>query len=354
MTLPPYPGHPESDQPLFWTPTRPTRVPMTIGQKVLVVAAVLIMIALPVVAAAYATANAQIIRDQIVVSGYQPSSEVEALASGASMNQTGRFLFYASRPQVNTAAEFNTACGVRPDQYLLGCYAKSTIHLYDVADERLAGVPEVAAAHEMLHAAFAHLDTRSQKRLGVLLEQAYDDHGEDPELALRMQAYAADQPGTRLSELHSIIGTEFTGLSAELERYYARYFDDRSIVTGAYVSYEKLFDDLRATVDDLSGQVLALSAQVTDDQLSYNADAVTLNKDIAAFDARNEAFGYSGDQAAFDADKAALQARQDELARRRVAIADEQKRLDELRARLDAARDEAKELGDSLDSTHTG
>jgi hypothetical protein len=354
MNPQPYPAPPESENPLFWTPVRPTRVPLTVFQKLLIAAAVLIMVSLPVVAAAVATANAQLIRDRVVVSRYDPPPEVAALAHGSAMNDVGRFLFYASRPQVNTAAEFNTACGVRPDQYLLGCYSESTIHLYDVTDARLTAVREVAAAHEMLHAAFARLDPASQRRLGVLLEQAYDDHGEDPALALRMQAYAADQPGTRLSELHSIVGTEFGELSPALERYYSRYFDDRSVVTAAYASYEKLFNDLRARVDDLSGRVLALAAQLTDDQLTYNADVIELNADINAFNALNEAFGYSGNEAAFNADRDALQARQDELTARKATMADSQKRLDELRAKLTAAQDEAKQLSDALDSTHAG
>lgn len=324
---------------------------MTWWQSLMVGVAALLAIALPVSGGVYYAANAQIIADRQSVAEFTPSENIESLVERADMNEVGTFLFYTSHPELNTANEFNTACGIRPEQYLLGCYTGETIHLYDVTEERLDGLREVTAAHEMLHAAFDRLDSASQERLGVLLEEAYTAHGDDPELAARMDAYAVSQPGTRLTELHSIIGTEFADLDPELETYYQTYFTDRSIVVGLHAAYEKVFSDLEQQTTDLSNQILALADEIESDTNTFNADQTQLNADIDAFIAKNQAYGYSNNPAAFDADKAALIARDADLETRRTAINDKTTQLGDLQQQLRDLDADAQALNRSIDST---
>jgi hypothetical protein len=324
---------------------------MTWWQGVMVGVAALVAIALPVSGGIYYGANARLIADRQSVADFTPSANISSLVERADMNDVGTFLFYTSHPELNTAEEFNTACGIRPEQFLLGCYTGESIHLYDVTEERLDGLREVTAAHEMLHAAFDRLDETSQERLGVLLEEAYVAHGDDPELAARMDAYAVSQPGTRITELHSIIGTEFAELAPELETYYERYFTDRSVVVGLHASYIKVFSDLEQQTTDLSNQILALADEIEADTNTFNADQTQLNTDIDAFIAKNEAYGYSDDTAGFDADKAALIARDAELETRRTAINGKITQLATLQQQLRDLDADAQALNRSIDST---
>ncbi|WP_152631204.1 proline-rich domain-containing protein [Agreia bicolorata] len=339
-------------QPTFSPPPKPVRTRgMTWWQYLMVGVAALLAIALPASIVIYYTANARLIADRQSVADYTPSDNISSLVERADLNDVGTFIFYTSHPELNTANEFNTACGIRPEQFLLGCYTGETIHLYDVTEERLDGLREVTAAHEMLHAAFDRLDKKSQDHLGELLEKAYEEHGDDPELADRMDAYAASQPGTRITELHSIVGTEFADLDPELEAYYKRYFNDRSIVVGLHASYMKVFTDLEQQTTDLSNQILALADEIESDTNTFNADQNQLNADIDAFIAKNQAYGYSGDPAGFDADKAALIARDSELDARRTAINDKTTRLGDLQQQLRDLDADAQALNRSIDST---
>ncbi|KQM60956.1 hypothetical protein C5E11_11585 [Clavibacter michiganensis] len=324
---------------------------ITWWQGLMVGVAALLAIALPVSGGVYYMANARLIADRQSVADYTPSDNIASLVERADLNDVGTFIFYTSHPELNTANEFNTACGIRPEQFLLGCYTGETIHLYDVTEERLDGLREVTAAHEMLHAAFDRLDTASQDHLGDLLEKAYEEHGDDPELAERMDAYAVSQPGTRITELHSIIGTEFADLDPELETYYKRYFNDRSVVVDLHASYMKVFSDLEQQTTDLSNQILALADEIESDTATFNADQTQLNTDIDAFIAKNQAYGYSGDPAGFDADKAALIARDSELETRRTAINDKTTRLGDLQQQLRDLDADAQALNRSIDST---
>lgn len=353
----PAPGgsHPQPPaQQHFALPPRPAKVRgggMTWWQGLLVGVAALLAVALPASGVAIYAGNARLISDRQAVAAFTPADNISALVERTGMNDVGTFLFYTSHPELNTATEFNTACGIRPEQYLLGCYTGRTIHLYDVTEKRLDGLREVTAAHEMLHAAFDRLDRASQDRLGVLLEEAYTAHGDDPELAERMDAYAVSQPGTRVTELHSIIGTEFSELSPELEQYYGQYFDDRSVVVGMHAAYVKVFTDLETQATDLTNQILALADEIDADTLAYNADQTQLNADIEAFSAKNQSYGYSGNQAGFDADKAALIARDSELLTRLNGINEKKGRLGDLQQQLRDLDADAQALNRSIDST---
>lgn len=319
--------------------------------RAIIAMAVVLVIPVPVAGVAFAVTNSRAISDWITATNYSPTPAMAELVSSSGMNDAGTRLFYASTPELNAADAFNAACGIRPEQYLLGCYTGVKIHLYDIVEARLSGIREVTAAHEMLHAGYDRLDAATKARVDVLLEQAYTEHGDDPELASRMAAYEVSQPGTRLTELHSIIGTEFGTLDPELESYYARYFTDRSKVVALHAAYAAVFAEIEAKSTALSNQLLALADGIDSGISTYNADITQLNSDIRAFNDRNAAFGYSDNEAGFDRDKARLAATAAELDARLAAINAQQAQLADLRTQLQAIDADAQALNRSINST---
>jgi len=331
---------------------RPSRRRRRSGPVRAVIAIIIaIVVTVPLAGVAFAVTNSRAISDWITAANYSPSPAIADLVSSSGMNNTGTRLFYASTPELNEADAFNAACGIRPEQYLLGCYTGTKIHLYDIVEARLSGIREVTAAHEMLHAGYDRLDAVTKDRVGVLLEQAFAEHGDDPELISRMAAYEVSQPGTRLNELHSIIGTEFPTLDPELETYYARYFSDRSKVVTLHTAYAAVFADIEAKSAALSSQLLALADDIDSEISTYNADITRLNQGVKTFNDRNAAFGYSGDEAGFNRDKARLQGTSAGLDARLKDINAKQAQLTDLRGQLQAIDADAQALNRSINST---
>lgn len=118
--------------------------------------------------AGWVVLNRQYVVDQLVVWQYQPSSQISQLAERAQMNDKGTFYFYASEPQLEGTAKFNEVCKRQEENSaILGCFTNGKIFVYDISDERLSGVEEVTAAHEMLHAVYVRLSS-SEKPIWIV------------------------------------------------------------------------------------------------------------------------------------------------------------------------------------------
>ena len=181
--------------------------------------------------AVWIATHEQRIVDQFAVWRFEPEPVVEGYAERAQLTDEGTFLFYASHPSVKGGDAFADTCGSSFENFgILGCYvpAHRTITLFDVTDDRLDGLEEVVAAHEMLHAAWDRMSDAERAALIPLLDAEAAAHADDPEFAETLEFYADVEPGQRHNELHSIIGTEFPEVSAELEAHYARFLGDRS------------------------------------------------------------------------------------------------------------------------------
>jgi hypothetical protein len=266
--------------------------------------------------------NRQFVVDQVTVWQYKPSGAVSALAERATISDKGLFYFYASQPSLEATQKFNSQCDRKePTSAILGCYSAQRIYIYDVADPRLDGIREVTAAHEMLHAAFERLSEKQKQELGVLLEAEYAKlHSE--EFQSRMDYYARAQPGDRVNELHSIIGTEVASISPELEAHYKQYFSNRQKVVELHATYQKIFDDLSAQSDALGAEVSRLREEISADITAHNAEAARLEEDIAALQARESTVDRtSASQVnAYNADRQALINRADALNQRKAEI----------------------------------
>ena len=58
---------------------------------------------------------------------------------------------------------------------MLGCYILNKgIYVYDITDDRLAGVRQVTTAHEMLHAAYDRLSVKERAQVDAMTAAAYE------------------------------------------------------------------------------------------------------------------------------------------------------------------------------------
>lgn len=259
--------------------------------------------------------NRQALVDQWVVWNAEPNTTVSAYAERAGLSEHGEFLLVASQPEVADGEAFNEVCGNEEEgSGVLGCYTSvdMKITLFDVTDPQLDGIEEVVAAHEMLHAAWDRMSTDRHRELGVLLEKQYAMLEGDDAFVERMEIYARTEPGQRVNELHSIIGTEIGELIPELETYYAQYFDDRSAVVQLHVTSNAVFVEIEAKSAALVAELDALREGIETDSNSANSQQGQLNSDIEDFNARADTAG-GMTQEEFERERGALLARQDAI-----------------------------------------
>lgn len=293
--------------------------------------------------------NRQYVIDQLAVWQYQPSAEIAKLVELSKMNDTAQFYFYASRPELNDRERFNQNCTANSEQtVVLGCYAAQRIYLFNVTDDRLDGIKEVTAAHEMLHAAYDRLSRSEKDRIHGLLE-AQLQTVDDPRIQELIAIYDKTEPGRRLNELHSIFATELATLSPELETYYEKYFTDRDAIVALAKQYESVFAAIKQQQAELVSELNSLADQISAASARYNQDAEQLNQDIAAFNERANNDSYSS-QAAFNADRNALTGRQAALAEQRVAINNSIALYNQKRSELESINGQAQELNNSINS----
>jgi len=253
--------------------------------------------------------------DLIAVWQFEPTPAIVSYIERSEMSDRGEFLFKASKPRVAGGADFNAECAsLEEGTGTLGCYQPSnrTILLFDVTDERLAGVEEVVAVHELLHAVWHRLGEDERTRLGALLEVEATKRSKDERFVERMEFYARTEPGERLNELHSIIGSEVAEIDPELERHYAEYLDDRSVVAQFHAASDGVLTSLNKRVAGLVAEVDRLAAEIERDYEAYVSASDALRSDVQAFNARAQSGDFATQQQ-FDAERAEILARQNAL-----------------------------------------
>lgn len=294
--------------------------------------------------------NHQFVIDRLAVWQYRPTPAIEALVDRARFAGDGEFYFYASQPRLSSREEFNQQCVNQEDHaVILGCYAVQRIYVYDVQDERLNGVREVTAAHEMLHAAYDRLSESERERVGALLEAEVATA--DPALLERLEVYNSLGQAERTNELHSIIATEVEDISDELEAYYARYFTDRHAVVALFHSYESVFRELQIQQEAIMAELNELVADINSRTAAYNQAITALDSEVEAFNRQADVPGGFSSQAEFDQARDALLAQQAALEQEYVAIEAQRARYEERVAALDALNVQRESLQQSLDSS---
>jgi hypothetical protein len=254
-----------------------------------------------------AFAQRQAIADWFRLRGYEPPELVSQLASDTSMTDEGRHLFYVNRPVIASGQVFTDECPKGGEKtVVLGCYIGNDggIYLYDITDERLDGVEQVTAAHEMLHAAYRRLSDDERKRIDALLTEYYENQLSDQRILDTIESYKKSEPGELANEMHSIFATEVADLPAELETYYRQYFTDRSKVIAYTQRYQAEFTSRRTQVAAYDAQLKSLKQQIDSNQTELERQKTALDQQSARLQAQKasgDIAGYNGGVAAYNA-----------------------------------------------------
>ncbi|HET6622708.1 MAG TPA: hypothetical protein VFG56_02120, partial [Candidatus Saccharimonadales bacterium] len=216
-----------------------------------------------------------------------------------------------------------------------------------VTDERLNGIKQVTAAHEMLHAAYDRLSETERQHVNQLIE-AEAKNNNDQTVEDLVKIYAKTEPGERLNELHSIFGSQVGDLSSELEDYYRSYFTDRGQVVEFYRQYHSVFDNIRAKQDQLVAELNQLAEQIKSLEADYAQDVNQLNQDIAAFNARASSGQMSRSE--YESERASLKQRQANLKSEAATINQKVDLYNQKRQQLIAINAQAAALNRSIDS----
>lgn len=323
---------------------RPRRRRMRPGRWVAGILAVLVIVG-AIVAAPWDAQRRQAYADQWVVWTEPPPAEIEALAEELQLTETGRRIFFASRPQVESAASFQEHCPVE-SQLVLGCYFRKGIYIYSVTDERLAGTIEATAAHELLHAFHDRLSPDEQRRIDALVNAYVATLPEtDPNVAI-VAGYDESQ---RSDEWHSRLGTSYADLPAELEQHYAQLFLDRTRVLAFDSGSTAEFDDYASRIAQLESAIHAAYDDLETRSAAYDAAIVELNSDIESFNARADDGAFES-QEQFDSEREELLDRQNALEQTRLALNSEVDSYNAMLAELRTLDAERAELYAALDS----
>jgi hypothetical protein len=240
--------------------------------------------AVVIVGSTWAVLNPQTVIDWWRLRDYEPPVAVARLATDASFNDEGKKLFYVHYPEVLNKQNFQGKCSLTEETIVLGCYiSNDKIYVFDVEDDRLEGVEQVTAAHEMLHAAYDRLSDSEKENVDKLLLDYYEELN-DPRLNKTIQSYRERDPSVVPNELHSILATEYSDLPEELEDYYSQYFLDRSAVVAYSNSYEAEFTKLEDQIEAYEIQLRQLEGSINnlENQLVQLGSALEFEKNQLA------------------------------------------------------------------------
>lgn len=247
--------------------------------------------------------NRQHIQDYFDANDFTPTQRMSETLSLLQLTPAGDRIFRATHPTVEGRDVFNDSCqraDVGDEGHLLGCYTNGRIHLFEVNDERLAGVVEVTAAHELLHAVYERMPIRDQEALAKRLTLHYREVSSlDADFVERMSVYSHLSPARFANELHSVYATEVRELPEWLEEHYRAWFANRIAVVDLFDAYHALFLQVRQDIEVLEEELTGLIDWIERESGRY-ADAVDMfNADWDVFTARNENYEFSANPEEF-------------------------------------------------------
>lgn len=252
--------------------------------------------------------NAQALTDWWQLRGYSPPSNVSSLASQDTMTAYARHIFYVNHPKLETSStQFRQDCSENEQTIVLGCYHSDQrgIFVYAVQDARLAGVQQVTAAHEMLHAAYDRLSHSQKAEIDQQLTDFYDNGLQDQRVKQTIEAYKKTEPNDLVNEMHSIFGTEVANLPAPLERYYTEYFTNRQAVVGFAAAYQGEFTSRLDQISADDAKLAQMKTQIDAEEASLNGQLTQINADRRRLDslrASGQIAAYNAGVAQFNAE----------------------------------------------------
>ena len=298
--------------------------------------------------------NSTRIAEQFEYCSFKPTAQIAQLVTDSGMNDRGKFYFYITQPQIDGKDAFNQHCpdDETEENVVFGCYTRQPddrIYIYNITDSKVKDIVSVTAAHEMLHAVYERMNSGERNKIDKMLKDQLAKTT-DPDLLATVKFYDKFEPGERYNELHSIFGTEVAQLSPELEKYYDKYFSNRSKVVEQAAKYKKVIDDMKAQEEQLNAQLETLKNEIDAQEAAYTAAADQLSRDISNFNSCADTVGCFSSMSRFNSQRANLLARESALDAQYDAI---NQTIDEYNAvveKYNALGTEAKKLMQSIDS----
>ena len=142
------------------------------------------------------------------------------------------------------------------DIVVYGCWRVNNIDILRTA------TMETTVAHELLHAIYYDLYQHNKtEEINRYLEEFKASRPEEVKDILELYEghYDYENLETRqwaeYSELHSFIGTQFFEISEDLERHYAKYFNNRRKLVEFYVDWQESFNSKQSEYQAIPGYV---------------------------------------------------------------------------------------------------
>jgi hypothetical protein len=256
---------------------------MRLLKRVLAGVALLALLAFPFVI----YFNAQALTDWAQLRGYTPPTAVTRLAAADSMTSYASHIFYVNHPDIQSnVGQFRSDCGQTEKTIILGCYHSNQdgIFVFDVKDQRLNGVEEVTAAHEMLHAGYDRLSSQERSKVNAMLQNYFNNQLSDQRIKDTINAYRESEPKDLTNEMHSIFGTEVSNLPAPLENYYKRYYNDRQTVTSFAQAYQEEFTTREDQIKAYDSQLKNMKIEIDQQEQDLKSQLVKIETDRAKLD----------------------------------------------------------------------
>lgn len=225
----------------------------------------------------------QALQDWWKLRSYTPPSAITQLAQEDTMNAYTTHLFYLNKPQLlNTVTDFRKYCPENANTIVLGCYHpdQNGIYIYAVQDPSLAGIQQVTAAHEVLHAVYARLSNSARTQLDSELEAYYKNGLTDPTVKAEVALYQKTEPTAVYDEMSCTFGTEIAQLPAGLTSYYAQFFTNRQKIVGYEEQYQAQFNSREAQISTDDSQLATMKQQINSQEttLTTQSDSLDMQK----------------------------------------------------------------------------
>ena len=219
----------------------------------------------------YGIFNTRKVMDYVILHNYNPPQRVVETANNAEMTNKTRRVFYVNKPSFQEKADFKNSCPRAEQTIVLGCFVSNKgIFILNVHDQRLSGVTEVTAAHEVLHAMYDRLSSSEKAKVDAMTAKAFSQL-DNQRVRDNVEAYRKSDPSVVPNELHSILGSEIRNLPPDLEDYYKQYFTNRAKIVDISEKYEKTFTDIESQTKTLEADLTSLKKELDDNEASLNS-----------------------------------------------------------------------------------
>jgi hypothetical protein len=183
-------------------------------------------------------------------------------------------VFYVNHPIIEGKQSFALSCPDNSEQFVvLGCYRlnQQGIFILQVNNTDLAGIEQVTAAYETLHAIYQRLSPSQQAKLNAQLKSYENNQLSDPVIKAQIANFRKTESGEVYNEMTSLFGTDVANLPASLTKFYAQYFNNRQNLVNLYTNYESAFTTRQNQISSLDSQLQSLQAQINSNESSLSS-----------------------------------------------------------------------------------